>query len=87
MNAKTLKSRCFRIKDGYKYFEYNIDGIREFKGDMEELIKDIKNSSQMYKMLNTMSWRERGAYGISRPNLLKRDPNHEIFKILDKFRK
>lgn len=84
---KVLKSTCFRIKKGYDFFEYDIDGVGKFEGNLNDLIKDIEESPTMRKMLNTTSWIENGAYGISHPNLLKRNANHEIFTILKKYEK
>ncbi|WP_330111777.1 hypothetical protein VSU16_03185 [Cetobacterium somerae] len=84
---RILKSTCFRIKKGYDFFEYDIDGIGKFEGNLNDLIKDIEESSTMSKMLSTTSWIENGAYGISHPNLLKRNADHEIFTILKKYEK
>ena len=55
MNAKTLESKCFRIRDGYKYFQYNIEGIGKFEGELDNLINEIKHNKQMNKMLKTKS--------------------------------
>lgn len=84
---KILKSTCFRIKKGYDFFEYDIDGVGKFEGNLNDLIKDIEESPTMSKMLKTPSWMENGAYGISHPNLLKRNADHEIFTILKKYEK
>ena len=84
---KILKSTCFRIKKGYDFFEYDIDGIGKFEGDLNDLMKDIEESSTMKKIFNTTSWTKNGVYGISHPNLLKRNVDHEIFHILKKYEK
>lgn len=51
---------------------------------MEDLIMKINQSN--LTMLKTISWLEVGAYSISYPNLLKMKREHEVFKILEKFK-
>ncbi|MGL5229366.1 MAG: hypothetical protein ACRC8F_00955 [Cetobacterium sp.] len=84
---KILKSTCFRIKKGYDFFEYDIDGVGKFEGNLNDLIKDIEKSPTMKKIFDTTSWTKNGVYGISHPNLLKRNADHEIFTILKKYEK
>lgn len=84
MKKDLLKSKCFRVSKYYKNFEFSIKGIGIFKGKMEDLVKKIDQSN--LTLLNTISWIEVGAYSISYPNLLKRNRNHEVFKILENFK-
>ena len=84
---KILKSTCFRIKKGYDFFKYDIDGVGKFEGNLNDLIKDIEESPTMSKMLKTPSWMENGEYSISKPSLIGRNSEHEIFMILKKYEK
>lgn len=84
MEKELLKSKCFRITKNHKYFEFNIKGIGLFRGKIEDLVMKINQSN--LTMLETLSWVEVGGYSISYPNLLKRNKNHEIFKILENFK-
>lgn len=85
MNDSTVKSKCFRIVKGYKYFNYNIIGVGKFNGLIDDLIKDISDSGLPY--LESNSWTKVGSYGISSKNIEQQFRNQtKLAKIINKYR-
>lgn len=82
---KVVISNSFRILKGALTFEYTIAKIGTFKGNQNNLLKDIKESG--LTMLSTKSWEIDKYYSINYDSIVSNFRNKgKLSKVLEKYR-